>query len=98
VGKKNGLQRKLLMACCTNYLMEDVRKRAQLGLHGGAALANIYMPSGCLDACVFDQSNAFTSILTPSSFWSYHCTPPIRAGTVWNRLSPAVRAKSARGS
>ena len=98
VGKKNGLQRKLLMACCTNYLMEDVRKRAQLGLHGGAALANIYMPSGCLDACVFDQSNAFTSILTPSSFWSYHCTPPIRAGTVWNRLSPAVRAKCARGS
>ena len=37
VGKKNGHLRKLLMACSTNYCLDDVRVRADHGLVAGTA-------------------------------------------------------------
>ena len=58
-------QRKLLMMCAANYAWCDARPRAEHGLHGGGALARMWVPSDHLSVSSFDESNAFTSVLMP---------------------------------
>ena len=41
-------QRKLLMACAANFMMQDVRKRSDDGLFGGEAICKVHVPSQCV--------------------------------------------------
>jgi hypothetical protein len=93
VAKEHGKLRKLLMGCAANYVWSDPRKRASVGLVGGTALARLYVPSDHLAAASFDQSNAFTSVLTPEWMWPWSCVPPLRAYTVWPMLPAALKRK-----
>ncbi len=63
VSKKDASkQRKLLMSCATNYMVSDVRERAEHGLRGGEALAGMLAPSDEISVSSFDESNAFSFI------------------------------------
>ena len=76
--KKGGpRQRKLLMQCASNYAWSDVRSRANLGLHGGTALGSIYAPADQWAMGLFDESNAFSHVLTPPWMWTWCAGPPL---------------------
>ena len=93
VPKKDGQrQRKLLMMCACNYAWSDPRSREEHGLHGGGALERAWVPSDQLHLNAFDESNAFAYVAAPSWFWPWQAVPPVRAGTVWNRLPGRVQA------
>ncbi len=59
VSKKSGRQRKLLMQCATNYIFVPADTRSSLGMFGGGALSQVYVPGGEIAAAGFDESNAF---------------------------------------
>ena len=79
---KNGIvrQRKLLMCVPGNYLMEDGKSAAELGLHGGAALGRtmIDRSEGGLAVASLDQSNAFSSVKVPEWLSYFQCCPALR--------------------
>ena len=91
-------QRKLLMTVAQNYLWCSAKERSSLGMSGGAGLAATFASDGHAHISSWDQSNAFTAVKTPSWFWSWHAVPPVRAGDVWDRLSPQVRARATTGT
>ncbi|CAK0803647.1 unnamed protein product, partial [Prorocentrum cordatum] len=92
VGKKtSGRQRKIIMMVAANYMFQDVRGRAEHGLHGGGALASLHVPSDDWAAAAFDESNAFSFVEVPSWMWGWLCVPPVRASAIWWRLSPSQR-------
>ncbi|CAK0845232.1 unnamed protein product, partial [Prorocentrum cordatum] len=92
VGKKtSGRQRKIIMMVAANYMFQDVRGRAERGLHGGGALASLHVPSDDRAAAAFDESNAFSFVEVPSWMWGWQCVPPARASAVWWLLSPSQR-------
>jgi hypothetical protein len=97
VPKKNGMQRKLLMSCASNYAFADARGRANHGLYGGGALARLHVPSGIIEAASFDESNAFTSVLTPAWMWAWNCCPAHSCGAGLERAAsqPEVRLRTA---
>jgi len=82
-------QRKLLMTCAANYLWGSAKHRSELGMVGGGGLAHIYAPEGAAFVAGWDQSNAFTSVRTPSWFWPWMAVPPLRATDVWHKI-PAM--------
>ncbi len=59
---------------------------------GGGALSRLHIPSDNMQVASFDESNAFTSVMTPPWFWPWSATPPVRAKDVWKKLSPEQRA------
>ncbi len=87
VPKKSGAMRKLIMMVPSNYAWCDARGRAELGMHAGGILSQMYVPSGAWCVSGWDESNAFTAIRTPAWMWPWATTPPVRAGDVWDRLS-----------
>ena len=90
--KKNGVsQRKLLMQCASNYWWGDVRRRQNHGLGGGAALALVHAPSTGWDISAFDESNAFTYIMTPPWMWRWCAAPPLPAALVREKLPDRLR-------
>ncbi len=91
VGKKSGRQRKLLMMVPANYAWVDAKGRSNLGMYGGSALANCYVPSGNWNLAIFDQSNAFTSLVTPSWFLRWSATPPVKAWEIWTLLPSCLQ-------
>ncbi|CAK0884637.1 unnamed protein product, partial [Prorocentrum cordatum] len=64
-------QRQIIMMVASNYMFQDVRPREEHGLHGGAALASVRVPSDFLSASAFDESNAFTSVEVPEWMWDF---------------------------
>jgi len=89
--KRDGRQRKLLMACAANYVWCDVAERNDYGLLGGAALTGVRVPSDTVDMSIFDESNAFTAIRIPSWMWGWFSSPPFMAGSVWNLIEPSMK-------
>ena len=86
VKKKDGRLRKLVMACPANYLWADVRDRYNRGLGGAAALSRLTSWEPEVEASIMDESNAFTSVITPSWMWPYMGCPRVRAKDVWHLL------------
>ena len=41
----------------------------------------------------FDESNAFTSVVTPRWFWGWCTAPPIQAGLIWDALPEDLRCR-----
>ena len=67
VGKKDKIhQRKLLMACATNYAWRDVRLRFDHGLLGAGAIGSLHVPSDAWEVDAFDESNALSFLRTLS--------------------------------
>ena len=64
-------QRKLLMQCATNYMWCSGKHRGNHGMLGGGALSRLYIPSDRIEISCFDESNAFTAVVTPSWMWSW---------------------------
>ncbi len=91
VPKKSGRQRKLLMQCAANCMYAPADTRSSLGMFGGGALSQVYVPGGEIAAASFDESNAFTAVVTPRWMWNWCAAPPVRAGDVWSRFSSALR-------
>ena len=73
-------QRKLLMACATNYAMADPRKRAGLGMMGAQALTSIYAEGEELSGAAPDEANAFSYLRTPEWLWPWMAAPPLKYG------------------
>ena len=90
--------RKLLMQCATNYVWNDVRGRENHGLLGGGALGRLHVEEDNWFVSSFDESNAFTSVVVPEWMRRWCCAPPVRAGDVWDKLSPDVRQRSSVAS
>ena len=83
--------RKIFMQCVANYWWSDCRKRDNHGMLGGTSLAKVHAETGCIAAAAaaaaaFDESSAFTSVLTPPWMWGWRSAPPIVASKVWSRL------------
>ena len=57
---------------------------------GGTALSRMHVESDCLSASSFDESNAFTSVLTPEWMWGWCATPPLPASRIWEVLPPCL--------
>eukprot|EP00959_Pyramimonas_sp_CCMP1952_P100280 2097385-Pyramimonas_sp.AAC.1 len=87
-------QRQIIMMVASNYMFQDVRPREEHGLHGGAALASVRVPSDFLSASAFDESNAFTSVEVPEWMWAWQAVPPIRASLIWAALPWDVRERA----
>ena len=90
-------QRKLIMMCGTNYYWSDARARTALGMTGGAGLATIFVPGGSAYFACWDESTAFTSVVTPEWMWPWTTCPPVRAADVRHLLPAGVSAKLADG-
>ena len=86
-------QRKLLMQCAANYWWCDPRRRENHGMLGGTALARMHVETDCLAASSFDESNAFTSVLTPPWMWGWCAAPPLPAHRIWNQLPLDLQAR-----
>ncbi len=93
VAKKSGMQRKLITACSSNCMFAEATGRSSLGMAGSSALAQTFVPGGSCSAASFDESNAFTAVVTPTWMWRWFAAPPVRAGDVWTRLPSSLRAK-----
>ena len=78
-------------------MFQDVRPREEHGLHGGAALASVHVPSDFLSASAFDESNAFTSVEVPEWMWGWQAVPPVRAGLIWAALPWEGRERAKPG-
>ena len=70
-------QRKLIMMCATSYAWTSDKSREQHGMLGGVALASLHSPIDAWEVRSFDESRAFTSVVTPSWMWAWTCCPPI---------------------
>ena len=81
------------MQVATNYIWVDVRHRAALGMRGGEALSGLHVPGDDIEVAVCDESNAFTSVLTPAWMHGWCAAPPIRAALVWSRLPQSLRQR-----
>ncbi len=96
VAKKDAVsQRKLLMACPTNYMMTDPRRRADEGMRGAEAICSLHSQGSDLAVAALDESNAFSFVSTPSWMWPWFSTPPVRAIEVWSVLPAELRARCA---
>ena len=91
--KKEGHLRKLLMCCPANYLWSSVRARASHGMAAGGALSALRMHTSDLAAAAMDESNAFTSVLTPTWWWAYMACPAVTAFEIWPLLTAQQRAR-----
>jgi len=91
--KEPGQLRKLIMSCPANYCMQDVRARRNHGLGGSSALGKVLAWEPETEAALLDESNAFTSVLTPSWLWKYMACPRVAAADVWTLLPADLRSK-----
>ena len=66
--------RKLIMAVPANYAWCDASARANHGFGGGGSMSLVRILEGSLDVSRCDQSNAFSSVLTPSWWWPWMAT------------------------
>ncbi len=98
VVKKSDRHRKLLRMVPANYAWAEVRGRSHLGMYGGAALTDCYVPGGRWNVASCDQSNAFTSLLTPPWFWCWSAMPPVRAWEIWSLLPPDTQTAASKSS
>ena len=81
------------MSCAGNYCLQDVRTRRNHGLGGSSALAKVTSWEPDMDGALLDESNAFTSVLTPMWFWAYMACPRVAAADVWTLLDTDLKAK-----
>ena len=51
------------------------------------------VPCDKLSASSFDESNAFTCVLTPQWCWGWCSTPPVQARHVWSVLPEELRKR-----
>ena len=87
VPKRTGQQlRKILMVCPFNWAVEEVdvfMAKAgypfEYGLRGSGAITQTRLVEGDLSFSSADQSNAFTSVVAPESWWEWQAAPKIRA-------------------
>ena len=91
VKKDNFTQRALMMAVPLNFLCTDVRERSKLGMEGGA-LTRLHSESGCWDAAICDQSQAFTKLLVPAWLRKCQAAPPLPAKLVFHLLPALMQA------
>ena len=94
VPKKNPVQqRKLLMQCAANFAFVPGKERADHGMHGGLALNRMWVPANSMMCSSFDESNAFTFIITPEWMWAWSACPPIRAKFVMHLLPSHILSR-----
>ena len=89
--KSEGAQRKLLMACPTDYMMTDPRSRSEEGMKGAAALTCLHSQGEDINIAALDESNAFSYVVTPPWMWPWFAAPPVRASEVWTILPIELR-------
>ena len=93
VPKKNpSQQRKLLMACATNFQWQDASHEHSLGLRGGGMFSSLWTPEG-LSLAAFDAESAFTRIRVPLWMRPWLAVPPILSGDLWPKLNSEQRQK-----
>jgi len=85
VTKKSGNQlRKIVMCVPMNRRSrtpsEIMNAEVEYGLLGGAALGQVECHQCPLAVRTLDESNAFTAVRTPETWWRYMCAPVVRAG------------------
>ena len=92
--KKNGQdQRKLIMQVASNYMFSDPSERAQLGMHGGAALSRCFVETDHLGVALCDEDSAFTFVSVPKWMTHWQGGPPVVASKAWHLLPDAVKAR-----
>ncbi len=92
VPKKNGVdQRKLVMQVASNYMFSDPTIRAQLGMHGGAALSRCFIGSDKLSVAICDEDSAFTFVRVPKWMTYWQAGPPVLAVSAWPLLPESLR-------
>jgi len=96
--KKPPMLRKLIMCVSCNFAWEDVSKRVSSGMGGGLSLTSMRTRGDEINFSSLDESNAFTSVLTPAWMWPWMCCPPVRAGRIWSLLPEALRNRVSPGS
>jgi len=84
VQKKSGDQLRKILMCvpfnnATRTPSEILGQEAEYGLLGGVALGQLQSPTGALDVETLDQSNAFSVVRTPCSWWRHMAGPSVRA-------------------
>ena len=90
VKKDNYTQRKLMMQCVSNYWFDDVKKRSNLGMGGGSALARAHFGKNDSAIASLDEDSAFTFIETPKWMWYWCAAPPLEARKVKHLLPDSV--------
>ena len=94
VPKKNGVdQRKLVMQVASNYMFSDPTERAQLGMHGGAALSRCFIGSDKLSVAICDEDSAFTFVRVPQWMTYWQAGPPVLAITAWALIPDTLKAQ-----
>ena len=58
----------------------------------GGALTRLHSESGCWDAAICDQSQAFTKLLVPAWLRKYQAAPPLPAKLVFHLLPALMHA------
>lgn len=91
--KKNGHdQRKLIMQVASNYMFSDPSERAQLGMHGGAALNRCFVETDRLGVALCDEDSAFTFVKVPRWMTHWQGGPPVIAAKAWHLLPESLRS------
>ena len=91
VAKKYGAQRKLLMACATNYVWRDPVTRREHGLYGGGAIGRVSVPTDRWDGAALDQSNTSTAVMVPFWMRAWLAVPPLLARDIWDVFDEHTR-------
>ena len=90
--KKDGLhQRKLIMQVASNYVFQDPRDRAELGMGGGASLARCFVSNDRMSVAACDEDSAFTYVKVPDWMTAWQAGPPVLACQVWQLLGKEVQ-------
>lgn len=92
--KKNGYdQRKLIMQVAANYMFSDPSERAQLGMHGGAALSRCFVETDHLGVALCDEDSAFTFVRVPQWMTHWQGGPPVIASKAWHMLPTVLQSQ-----
>eukprot|EP00959_Pyramimonas_sp_CCMP1952_P138663 2902386-Pyramimonas_sp.AAC.1 len=67
------------MMCASNYVWADPHQRGDHGMHGGAAIASMCVPTDEWGVAAFDEDNAFRRLRVPAWMAKWQACPPIRA-------------------
>jgi len=96
--KKPPMLRKFIMCVPRIFAWKDVPKRVSSGMGGGPSLPSVRTWGDAINWLSPDESNAFTSVLTPAWMWPWMCSTPVRAGRLGSPPSEALKSRSSPGS
>lgn len=71
----------------------DPTERAQLGMHGGAALSRCFIGSDKLSVAICDEDSAFTFVRVPKWMTYWQAGPPVLATSAWSLIPSTLKAQ-----